>query len=189
MTVNGAGTPGEFALETLNTGERAGFHTTKHLAHAAAQAKERRYDDFLIVDADAHHYENESWPDIVKYIEDPVLRFRAQGGGYAGNAKGTPAAVMLSPALDQSNSGRVIRYPRRRLRLGVGRAIIGMVVAEFFTAITGLGALIVKYGNQFDTASMLVPVFLLMLLGVALTALIRRAERWIAPWKESERQR
>lgn len=80
-------------------------------------------------------------------------------------------------------------YTMTGLRLGVGRAIIGMVVAEFFTAITGLGALIVKYGNQFDTASMLVPVFLLMLLGVALTALIRRAERWIAPWKESERQR
>ena len=45
------------------------------------------------------------------------------------------------------------------LRLGIGRAIIGMVAAEFFTAITGLGALIVKYGNQYDTASMFVPIF------------------------------
>jgi NitT/TauT family transport system permease protein len=75
-------------------------------------------------------------------------------------------------------------YMMTGLRLGVGRAIIGMVVAEFFTAITGLGALIVKYGNQYDTAAMFVPILTLMLLGVTLTSLMRRIESWIAPWKE-----
>jgi ABC-type nitrate/sulfonate/bicarbonate transport system permease component len=75
-------------------------------------------------------------------------------------------------------------YMMTGLRLGVGRAIIGMVVAEFFTAITGLGALIVKYGNQYDTASMFVPILTLMLLGVTLTALMRRIESSIAPWKD-----
>jgi ABC-type nitrate/sulfonate/bicarbonate transport system permease component len=75
-------------------------------------------------------------------------------------------------------------YMMTGLRLGVGRAIIGMVVAEFFTALTGLGALIVKYGNQYDTAAMFVPILTLMLLGVALTSLMRRVESWIAPWKE-----
>jgi NitT/TauT family transport system permease protein len=63
-----------------------------------------------------------------------------------------------------------------------------MVVAEFFTALTGLGALIVKYGNQFDTASMFVPILVLMLLGILLTAGIRRMEARIAPWKETERE-
>ena len=77
-------------------------------------------------------------------------------------------------------------YMMTGLRLGIGRAIIGMVVAEFFTAITGLGALIVKYGNQYDTASMFVPIFLLMVLGITLTSIVRRAEVWIAPWKETE---
>jgi NitT/TauT family transport system permease protein len=76
-------------------------------------------------------------------------------------------------------------YMMTGLRLGVGRAIIGMVVAEFFTAITGLGALIVKYGNQYDTAAMFVPILTLMLLGVALTALMRHVESRIAPWKET----
>jgi ABC-type nitrate/sulfonate/bicarbonate transport system permease component len=75
-------------------------------------------------------------------------------------------------------------YMMTGLRLGVGRAIIGMVVAEFFTAITGLGALIVKYGNQYDTASMFVPILTLMVLGVTLTALMRRIESSIAPWKD-----
>ena len=72
------------------------------------------------------------------------------------------------------------------LRLGIGRAIIGMVVAEFFTAITGLGALIVKYGNQYDTASMFVPIFVLMFLGVTLSMGVRHLEQWIAPWRYTE---
>jgi NitT/TauT family transport system permease protein len=74
------------------------------------------------------------------------------------------------------------------LRLGIGRAIIGIVVAEFFTAITGLGALIVKYGNQYDTASMFVPILVLMLLGVAFTDALRRVEEWIAPWRHADEE-
>ncbi|TME38352.1 MAG: hypothetical protein E6I75_07370, partial [Chloroflexi bacterium] len=49
---------------TVVTGERAGYNTSEHLAHAARQARERNYQDLLIVDADAHHYETESWGDI-----------------------------------------------------------------------------------------------------------------------------
>jgi ABC-type nitrate/sulfonate/bicarbonate transport system permease component len=74
-------------------------------------------------------------------------------------------------------------YMMTGLRLGIGRAIIGMVVAEFFTAITGLGALIVKYGNRYDTASMFVPILMLMLLGVGLTVVVRKAEDYFAPWR------
>jgi len=77
----------------------------------------------------------------------------------------------------------VLPFIMTGLRLGIGRAIIGMVAAEFFTAITGLGALIVKYGNQYDTASMFVPILILMFLGVALTSLVRRAEEMFAPWR------
>lgn len=80
----------------------------------------------------------------------------------------------------------VVPYVMTGLRLGIGRAIIGMVVSEFFTAITGLGALIVKYGNQYDTASMFVPVLILMLLGVLLTSLVRRAEDYFAPWRGTD---
>jgi NitT/TauT family transport system permease protein len=76
-----------------------------------------------------------------------------------------------------------VPYMMTGLRLGIGRAIIGMVVAEFFTAITGLGAVIVKYGNQYDTASMFVPILVLMSLGVILTSLVRRAEEMFAPWR------
>ncbi|WP_432878612.1 ABC transporter permease [Kribbella sp. CA-245084] len=100
------------------------------------------------------------------------------GTGFAASEWQVFTKVILPASLPYTMTG---------LRLGVGRAIIGMVVAEFFTAITGLGALVVKYGNQFDTASMLVPVLVLMVLGVALTAALRQAEARIAPWKETER--
>jgi len=69
------------------------------------------------------------------------------------------------------------------LRLAVGRAIIAMVVAEFFTAISGLGGIILKAGDDFDTARMFVPVFILMALGVGLTALVGWLEARLAPWQ------
>jgi len=74
-------------------------------------------------------------------------------------------------------------YMMTGLRLGIGRAIIGMVAAEFFTAISGLGGLIVKYGNQYDTASMFVPILILMSMGVVLTAIVRKLEDMFAPWR------
>jgi len=79
-----------------------------------------------------------------------------------------------------------VPYMMTGLRLGIGRAIIGMVVAEFFTAITGLGALIVKYSNRYDTASMFVPILMLMMMGILLTSLVRRAEDYFAPWRITE---
>jgi NitT/TauT family transport system permease protein len=96
------------------------------------------------------------------------------GVAFASNERQIFTKVILPSALPYMMTG---------LRLGIGRAIIGMVVAEFFTAITGLGAMIVKYGNQYDTASMFVPILILMLLGVGLTSLVRRAEAIIAPWR------
>ena len=50
------------------------FDTTKLLTHAAAQATERRYKEFLIVDIDSHHQESEHLADIYTYIDDPVIR-------------------------------------------------------------------------------------------------------------------
>ncbi len=68
------------------------------------------------------------------------------------------------------------------LRLGVGRAVVAMVIAEFFTAISGLGGMILKAGNNFETAKMFVPILILMGLGAGLTALVGVLERLVAPW-------
>lgn len=68
------------------------------------------------------------------------------------------------------------------VRLAIGRGLVGMVVAEFYTTITGLGYMIVRYANTFHTDRLFVPIVVLMIMGVVLTALLRRLERRIAPW-------
>lgn len=73
------------------------------------------------------------------------------------------------------------------IRLAMGRAVVGMVVGELFTAISGLGGAIVAYGNAFATNKLFVIIIVLALLGVSLTELIRVAERYLATWKETER--
>lgn len=77
-------------------------------------------------------------------------------------------------------------YMMTGIRLGIGRAIIGLVVAEFFTAMTGLGALIVKYGNQYDTAAMFVPIILLSFIGVVTSSFVKWIEQVLAPWRYTE---
>ncbi|MER5185453.1 ABC transporter permease [Streptomyces sp. NPDC002896] len=68
------------------------------------------------------------------------------------------------------------------LRLGIGRAVIAIVIAEFFTAIGGLGGQIILAGQRFDTAGLFVPVTVLMVLGVGLTYLVGWLEKKAAPW-------
>jgi ABC-type nitrate/sulfonate/bicarbonate transport system permease component len=61
--------------------------------------------------------------------------------------------------------------------------LVAMVIAEFFTSISGLGAIIITSANNFDTAATFVPILIIMVLAVALNFLVGAAERWIAPWQ------
>ena len=74
-------------------------------------------------------------------------------------------------------------YIMAGIRLAVGRAVVAMVIAEFFTSISGLGAIIITSANNFDTATTFVPIIIIMLLAVALNFLIGAVERWVAPWQ------
>jgi ABC-type nitrate/sulfonate/bicarbonate transport system permease component len=75
------------------------------------------------------------------------------------------------------------------VRLSIGLAIIGIVVAEFFTAISGLGGMIVEYANVFATAKLFVPIIVIALVGVVLTELIMWIERRLSRWRTLERER
>ena len=68
------------------------------------------------------------------------------------------------------------------LRLAIGRGLIGMVLADLYTAISGIGYLIVRSASSYRVDKMFVPVVVLGLLGVTLTALVRLLERYVAPW-------
>ena len=70
------------------------------------------------------------------------------------------------------------------LRLGVGRAIIGVVVAEFFGTRAGLGYLILTSSQLFDTSALFVAVVILAGVGVLSVVGLQKLERWLAPWRE-----
>jgi len=74
------------------------------------------------------------------------------------------------------------------IRLAIGRGLVGMVVAEFYTSISGLGYMIVQYANTFRIDRLFVPIVVLMVMGVGLTSLLRSFERRIAPWLHTARE-
>src|SRR3982074_64932 len=74
------------------------------------------------------------------------------------------------------------------LRLAVGRGLIGMVLADLYTAISGIGYLIVRTASTYQVDKMFVPIVTLGLLGVSLTALLRLCETYVAPWTANGQQ-
>jgi NitT/TauT family transport system permease protein len=77
----------------------------------------------------------------------------------------------------------VLPYIMAGIRLAIGKAVIAMIIAEFLTAISGLGGLIINAANSFRTAEMFVPIIVVMVFAVGLTALVGWLERRIAPWQ------
>ncbi|HET7164598.1 MAG TPA: amidohydrolase, partial [Pseudolabrys sp.] len=88
------------------------FDTRIVLSHAAKQARERGYQNFPIIDVDSHHFESESFAEIVKYIEDPVIRQLLEASTIAGyrGVGALPASLGY-----QDYGGRIMREPLRRL--------------------------------------------------------------------------
>jgi NitT/TauT family transport system permease protein len=72
------------------------------------------------------------------------------------------------------------------VRLAIGRGLVGMIVAEFYTSVTGLGYMIVRYANAFETDKLFVPIVVVMILGVGLMGLAKWVEGRIAPWRNFE---
>ena len=71
------------------------------------------------------------------------------------------------------------------LRLSIGRALIGVIVAEYYTSLSGLGDLISTNASNFQTARMFVPIVVIALLGVVFTALLELAERSLVQWRKA----
>jgi NitT/TauT family transport system permease protein len=72
------------------------------------------------------------------------------------------------------------------IRLAIGRALIGMIVAEFLVGLAGLGYLIIVYQNTFRIDKMFVPVIVVAAFGIALMGLVQFVESRVAPWTRRE---
>lgn len=70
------------------------------------------------------------------------------------------------------------------MRLGVGRALLGVIVAELMAANAGLGYLLRDSSETWDSPKLFVTVTLLAVIGLVSFNLIKRLEQRIAPWRQ-----
>jgi sulfonate transport system permease protein len=70
------------------------------------------------------------------------------------------------------------------VRQAIGRALVGMVAAEFFLSSTGLGQLIMNASQNFDTAGVFAAILIIGVIGVALMRAGRMIENRFARWRD-----
>ena len=86
------------------------FSSSGSLSKASEQAHKRNYKDFLIVDVDSHHYESESYGEIFKYIENPVIRRQALESA----SRGGRSSMLGGSVGYQDIGGRITRHWLRK---------------------------------------------------------------------------
>jgi ABC-type nitrate/sulfonate/bicarbonate transport system permease component len=69
------------------------------------------------------------------------------------------------------------------LRLGLGHALIGIVVGEMYGAAHGIGFLISTSGARFQTDKVMVGIIIIAFAGIAMTELLRAIERRFERWR------
>ncbi len=70
------------------------------------------------------------------------------------------------------------------INVSLGHALTGLIIAEFYTNASGLGGIVLKSADTFQTARMFVPIVTVMVLGILLMSGTRWLKRVVAPWAE-----
>lgn len=69
------------------------------------------------------------------------------------------------------------------VRLGIGRGVVGMAIAEVYLRLSGIGTLIAQYGSSFQTDYLIAAILPLPLLGIGLTKLLALIEARYQTWR------
>jgi ABC-type nitrate/sulfonate/bicarbonate transport system permease component len=77
-----------------------------------------------------------------------------------------------------------IPYIMVGLRLGIGRAMRGVVVSELILSVTGIGIIVSNYSAFFRIDGLLAVAIAIMAVGIVLAGLVQWIENVIAPWKK-----
>jgi NitT/TauT family transport system permease protein len=65
-------------------------------------------------------------------------------------------------------------------------SLIGVIVGEFIGAEHGIGRMIIEAEARGESAGMMVAVFVLMVVGVILTTLVRRLQSYLLRWRPQQ---
>jgi ABC-type nitrate/sulfonate/bicarbonate transport system permease component len=82
--------------------------------------------------------------------------------------------IMLPAALPAIMAG---------LRLGIGRAVKGMVTAEMLLTLTGIGAMIMQYGSSFATDSLFAVILTILMVALLTMKAVQWVDRRLTGWK------
>src|SRR5687768_1495306 len=69
------------------------------------------------------------------------------------------------------------------IRLGMGRAVLGMVTGEMILSVVGFGAMLMTFSASFKSSALFATILTIVLLAVALLALIQYLDRRLIPWR------
>jgi NitT/TauT family transport system permease protein len=69
------------------------------------------------------------------------------------------------------------------IRLGMGRAVLGMVTGEMILAAVGFGAMLMTFSASFNSGAVFATILTIVLLAVALLGLIQYLDRRLMPWR------
>ncbi len=75
-------------------------------------------------------------------------------------------------------------YTMTGVRQAIGRALVGMIAAEYFLSSTGLGQLIMTASQNFDTGGVFASILIIGLIGVGLMRLGLKIEQHFARWRQ-----
>ena len=73
------------------------------------------------------------------------------------------------------------------LRLAIGRAVLGVVVAEFFGSESGLGVMMVQAAGRYQVAIVFSGLIVFAALSLAMTALVQMLENRLGRWRPQPR--
>lgn len=79
-----------------------------------------------------------------------------------------------------------VPYVVAGLRIGAGRALVGVIVAEIFLDLTGLGGIIQTESQYFRTANMLAAVIVVAALGAIIIGSLGSLENRFQAWKAAD---
>jgi NitT/TauT family transport system permease protein len=107
----------------------------------------------------------------IKYVDPDLLQMARSFGAREGTLF---FKVALPAALPTVMAG---------LRLGMGRAVKGMITGEMLLALTGMGAMVMQYGSAFATDALYAVILTILVLAMLAMQAVQLLDRRLTRWK------
>jgi ABC-type nitrate/sulfonate/bicarbonate transport system permease component len=109
----------------------------------------------------------------VRYVSNSLAEV---GRSFGASGRGLVTKIVLPASLPEIFAG---------MRVGVGRALLGAIMAEALLSKDGLGGMMMSFQSLFNTPYMMASVVLVALIGISLLQAPGILEGWLFPWRDA----